>query len=635
MNSNNFRIDPNDRFLDRDYSRKRFRGAPRERLKGFGCQKRVKFTVKDVDSSKSSSLKASPIPLESKEVLTYANPPKTSEYAFFKKLKEDAGQRCHSNSTQKDAHLLKKPESNDRFRERANGVRVSSKCFNRSTLIESLPTVNSDSFLSPSDRALKKPDEYPVSSTSTQKHFQGYADTFQPQDMFLHEGTQSVQGNTFFRKRQKLRQWIEDASLPDIDKLCSKGHDIVTMLLSRLFSRTDVENKDSYQKSGEAVTAARHDLLASQDSDIRYKEHHQIPWKNLLGLDSSSYVSDHLSYPMFHRSDERIVSCANFPTSHSHKFQPPYIITEPECSFSGTASFSANSDMTLGFLSNQQEHEPIALNTFIELGKFGREPNPLLLENDCDSSVDDLTVPLSPNNAKLSRGPALSTSFDNCEEQMLNSILSARNLCSSSMLSNQPPDFNSMLDLRLLKCQEFRFGQYVYEDLDTDFNCTSLSLSYKKDHLKLSEDCNISNSCIQDSTYFSPYQPLFRGTVSNDYHRNADTDTEAWLSSSLDLISGRTCLFLPSPHQDHQNANCGTLQLALRESMSDLLKDNCKQELNGGIEEEALYQFREDVLEIYNSSFLHISMQRDKGWPFLLHDSNYIKEEDQTHKMLL
>lgn len=42
-----------------------------------------------------------------------ATSPKTSEYAFFKKLKEDAGQRCHSSSIQRDAYLLKKPKSND------------------------------------------------------------------------------------------------------------------------------------------------------------------------------------------------------------------------------------------------------------------------------------------------------------------------------------------------------------------------------------------------------------------------------------------------------------------------------------------------------------------------------------------
>ena len=91
------------------------------------------------------------------------------------------------------------------------------------------------------------------------------------------------------------------------------------------------------------------------------------------------------------------------------------------------------------------------------------------------------------------------------------------------------------------------------------------------------------------------------------------------------------------PHSDHQNPDYGTLQLALRESMSDQFhsKDIYKQDLDGGIEREMLYPFREDVFKNYNSSVLHISMQREKGCPFLLHSSDHISEEEQTHNMLL
>lgn len=123
-------------------------------LLGFGFQKKVK-TGKDADISTTCRLEASPIPLGGKED-TWANQPKTSEYVFFKKLKEDASQICHLNSQQKDACLSKKPEPNDCFRERTSNVRVSNKCFNHSTLIENMPTVNSDIFLTPSGGALKK-----------------------------------------------------------------------------------------------------------------------------------------------------------------------------------------------------------------------------------------------------------------------------------------------------------------------------------------------------------------------------------------------------------------------------------------------------------------------------------------------
>lgn len=377
----------------------------------------------------------------------------------------------------------------------------------------------------------------------------------------------------------------------------------------------------------------RHYLLGSEESDIQFKEHHQIPKKKFLELDPSSYSSDHLSSPMFHRPDERMLSCADFPTYHSHKIQPPYSIIEPECNLGGTASFNANSDMTLGFLFNEQEHKSLGWNHFKELGKLGRDTKPILLENDFDSPADEINIPVNHSNAKLNRGPALLTSLGNCEEQILNNILGAHRLCSSSILPKQPLDFNSMLDSRLIKYQGYKFGKYVYEDLDTDFNHAPLSLPYNRDHLKLPEKCRNDNSCVRDSFYVSPYQHLLMGTDSNDYHHHADADPKSWLSSSLDFFSGRRCLSLAGQHQDHQIPNYGTLQLALRESMSDLFhsKDNYKQDLDSGIEGEMLYQLRENMFEMYNSSFLRMSLRRDNGCPFLLHSSDDISEEEQTH----
>ncbi|XP_054813065.1 uncharacterized protein LOC129313736 [Prosopis cineraria] len=130
-----------------------------------------------------------------------------------------------------------------------------------------MPTVNSDIFLTPSGGALKKTDKYTVGSTSTQEHVQdqGYGDTLQPKDKSLHEEIQSMQGKAFCRKRQKLRQWVVDTSFPDMDKLCSKGHDIVSMLLTRLISDSNGENKDNNPKLGTAVTATPHDFLLSQE----------------------------------------------------------------------------------------------------------------------------------------------------------------------------------------------------------------------------------------------------------------------------------------------------------------------------------------------------------------------------------
>ncbi|KAI9085807.1 hypothetical protein K1719_032221 [Acacia pycnantha] len=750
MNKKKFAIVPSDRFLDGNSRGKRLYRARNSKIhnstakslmdKDFSCQKKVKFTAKDADASTTCRLEVSPIPLGRKEDTTCANQPKTSEYAFFKKLKEDVGQICHSSSLQKDAYLSKKPEPNDCFRERTNSARVSSKCFNHSTVIENTPTVKSDSFLPPSGGALKKTDGYLVGSTSTQEHFQGYGDTLQPEDMFLHEEAQSEQGKTFLRKRQKLRQWVTDTSFPGTDKFCSKRHDIVSMLLTRLISDSNEENKYNYPKSGTAVTATSHGFLAPQESDIQYEEHHipgkklleldsrsyskpecnfagtasfspywitdpecnfsetariranrvithgclfneqehktsalnpanepgslrgelyplplencldspaeelnirvshdwdiqykeqgHMPRKKLLELDSSSYSSDHLASPIFQRSDDRMIQHADFSTYHSLKFYPSCSTTEPECNFGEKTPFRANSDMNHGFLFNELEHKTLTWNPLNESWEHGRGPYPLLLENGLDSPAGEIPNPINHNNAKLNRSPALFPSIGNCEELMLYNTLGARQLCPSSILPNQPLDLNS-LDSSLLRYQEYRFGKYVYDGLDTDFNHDSLSLSSNEGHLKLLEERHSDHSCVPGSFYLSPNQHLFRGTVSHNYHHQADDSTEARLSSSLNFFSGRRYLSVAGPHPDHQIPNYGTLQLALRERVSGLFHfgDNYEHDPEGVKEGDMLCQFKEDALKrLTLPSFTYPCKETEES-PFLLRNSDHSSDK--------
>nr|XP_027189719.1 uncharacterized protein LOC101507380 [Cicer arietinum]XP_027189720.1 uncharacterized protein LOC101507380 [Cicer arietinum] len=63
--------------------------------------------------------------------------PKTSEYAFFKKLKKDA------------SLSFMKPEFGDCSKERTDDVGVGTKGCNSSRIIQDVPTFKMDSFLSP------------------------------------------------------------------------------------------------------------------------------------------------------------------------------------------------------------------------------------------------------------------------------------------------------------------------------------------------------------------------------------------------------------------------------------------------------------------------------------------------------
>ncbi|KAJ1416840.1 hypothetical protein SESBI_16995 [Sesbania bispinosa] len=750
-------IDPNDPFIQ---TRALFHGAPNSEfpITKIDRQRKVKFAAPEKDSPKTCRLKQdSHMPSEREKVTTCADTdPKTSEFAFFKKLKKDANLRFRPRPLQKDACLSpKKPESGDYSRgwfnlkvkkkfvyflvdsteERTNDhndVRVGSEGYkyNSSRIIEDVSTVKTDSFLSPYGGAWNKSDLYSIRSMP--KNSQGCGDTFKPQ------GNQYMHGEIFSRKRQKLRQCVADALFTATDKLCSERLDIVSMLLSRLFPINIMENKYEDQNPGEVENDTKYDLLDSQEPTVQFKKHYQMPERKLHELDSSPNFSDQLLSPMFLRSYEKITPRAKFPTYRSDNFQPLYNKTAPECKLSRTPSFSASvksdvtlgslfneaantnrydlldsreldvefteqhqiprrkllelesssnfsdhllsplflrsvelitphtnfptylhkfqpqfskiedeikfggtpsffdkNDVTRGFLHNEQKHEEaLPLNHFMESRKLGREPIPLLLEKDYDCTTDEINLPITKY-TKPDISSALSI-LGHGEEQILNKTSDEYHFSPSSLLLDKPRDFNSILNSGLLRYQEFRFGKYVYqdsEDMDRVFNHTALSLSHKKRYFKLSENCKDDISCVQDSLYLSPYQHWVGRTVSNDYHHG--TDTEAWLQSSLDEC--QRCLSLTSSHWNYQSPDSRTLQLPQRESMSSLLctNDNYEPEMDGGNHGEALYHFREGLIEIYNSSFLRLSMQRDNGCPFPLDDSDYINEQEQTHKMLL
>ncbi|KAL5149083.1 hypothetical protein HKD37_13G036002 [Glycine soja] len=637
--------------------------------------------------------------------LTKDTGPKTSEFAFFKKLKKDASAGFRSRPMQKDSRLSsKKPESSGYSREKNGDIRVGIKGDTSSRIIEHVSTVRTDSFFSPSVEAWNK------------------------------SGNLHVHGEVFARKRQKLQQCVADALFTDTEKLCSKGHDIISRLLSRLFPMGTEANKYVDTHPGKLGNATRYDFPDSQETDDQFKEHYQIPKRKLLELESSPYLSNDMPSPMFLRLDKRINLHSEFPTNHSHNFPPLYSITEPECKLSATPSFSATAKsgvtleslfskaanatryglhdsqeldvqfaehhlipkrkllehessssfsdhllspvflqsveimnphvdfptyplkfqplfsmteaksnfggipsfidkgyVTREFLSNNQEHEILALNHFKELGKLESESFPLM-ENFFDYTTDETSLPITCKYTKPNIAPELPI-LGYGEEQILNNTLDEYHVSPSSLLLDKPQVFNSILDSGFLRCQEFKFGNYVYEDMDTNFNPTALSLSHNKHYLNVSENYKNGISCVQDSVFLSPYQHWVGRTVSGAYHHRPNPET--WLPSSPDEC--QRCLSLTSSHLNHQSSNSRTFQLPQRESMSSLfhINDNYKPEMDGENHSVMPYHFREGLIEMYNSSFLHMSMQRNSGCPFPLDGCNYVNEQEKTQKLFL
>ncbi|XP_073223815.1 uncharacterized protein [Cicer arietinum] len=563
------------------------------------------------------------------------------------------------------------------------------------------------------------------------KKSQGCSDTIKPQSIFSHGGNQYEDGDIFSRKRQKLRQFVADALFPDTEKLCSKGFDIVSVLLSRLFPlSTDCTVKNSVQKHddpnpGKIESIARYDLLDYRELDVEFKEHYPIPKRKLLELESGSYFSDQLVSPMFLELGERMTSHAEFPTYHSQNFQPWYSTTEPKCKlsrspsfsgsvkgdlilgsrfnevendtkyslldsrefdfqctelhqipkrkllelessshfsnhllspmflqsvelitphtdfpiyppefrtevesiFGGTPSYFDKNDLNHGFLCNKQKHEILTLDHFKELGKLESEPIPLLMGKDFDNTDDEINLPIISKYAKPFMSPALPILGHN-EQHISNDSFGGFHFSPSSLLLNKPQDFNSLLDSGLLSYQKSQFRKYVYQDnekMDTNFNHTALSLSHRKHYFK--DD----TSCVQDSIYLPPYHHWVRKEVSSDHHHRHQPDTEAWLSSSP------RCLSLTGSHSNYLSSISKNLQLPQSIILASPfhIDDNYEPKINGGDEEEVLYHFSEAMVEIYNSSFLHMPMQRDNGSPFSLDNSDNINELEETHEMFL
>ncbi|MED6183429.1 hypothetical protein PIB30_037775 [Stylosanthes scabra] len=375
----------------------------------------------------------------------------------------------------------------------------------------------------------------------------------------------------------------------------------------------------SYNEEPDAV---RYGLLDFQKSDFQLN--YQIPEPRLLEFKPKPCIRDHLS-PIFVRSNTKSIP-HDFPTSHSHTFQPLYTMKKHGCDLGRVPSFSVKTDVTHKYLLNDQEHDTFALNHYKEKGKLKRDPIPLLLENGFDCPVDEINLPIAYNSPKPDLVPALST-LGKGEKQMLMNILGECHFSPSSLLLDKPQNITSILDSGLFRCQEFRFKE---GDMDSNFNDDALAISHNKRHFTLSADCkNDINSHDQDSVLLQPYEHFIRQTAYNSYHHR-HSDAESWLSSSFNSISGQKLgLSLTSSHSTCRGSNSSNFELPQRESMSSpfQISDNSEPEMDGENHREVLYRFRHSLIEICNSSFLQMSMQRENERPFTLHRNDFINEQ--------
>ncbi|KAM6564993.1 hypothetical protein CsatB_024991 [Cannabis sativa] len=256
-------------------------------------RKRVMFSDTDADSPKNSKAP------RSEEV-------KTSEFAFFKKLKEDASKTFASSLARNVLNQTNNFNSKNASKENINIPNNSCKeKVNTSLLVENPTPLQAVSFHSPfgSTGTRRNSDVHKKNACSTledilwkQKDMEEYGPNSRS------DGIQCRHADTFNRKREKLRRWLTDVSFPEIDGLCSKGCDIVPVLLKRLTPECKDINIVNDQNLGREETDTKSQLVPSFESDI-YSNRLQWTPRHCPELEYDPYLGDDIQpNPLWNRS---------------------------------------------------------------------------------------------------------------------------------------------------------------------------------------------------------------------------------------------------------------------------------------------------------------------------------------------
>ncbi|KAJ4955741.1 hypothetical protein NE237_012524 [Protea cynaroides] len=195
------------------------------------------FQTRESQSGVRSAKNMSPSKISHEE--TKVDDPKTSEYAFYKRLKGGMGRNFHFHNLDGQ---LKKVEAS--YFSGEVGRLVNYGCE-------------------------KVRPQFPVEKVTP---------TDLRASLWLGEaskdpGPQNSHKEVFSRKRWKLRWWVAEASSLEIDEFSSKGYDVVSMLLQHLVTQSNASKSCMPPRSRYEELNTRSHLFASTDMHFR-----KLPW---------------------------------------------------------------------------------------------------------------------------------------------------------------------------------------------------------------------------------------------------------------------------------------------------------------------------------------------------------------------
>ncbi|GLU07850.1 hypothetical protein SLE2022_247900 [Rubroshorea leprosula] len=563
--------------------------------------------------------------------------PKTSEFAFFKKLKTNSSQKFQSLSINKEEYRLKKSSSSKCRGEGTNILRSSSRDFRPTSPMENFTCMDFDPFLSPVERAAKN------SKFTMNKAFSPLEDTCSTEKWIGKDCDDRESRDIFSRKRQRLRQWVADCSFPDIDELCSKGNDFVSLLLSRLFPGGNEKNSSNIPESWSMEINTKYEILASTEQDIHFKKLHWMRTRNLAGVE---YMPSLESGPSSHWSSslsEDMLSSSDSPTCFAHHTFLQDNLGVTSCQLGGRKAVSCiESEPTFGFSIAEYESPLLSRCPLKELDDFhgfngsllGRELPALLLEWDFKNKTNEKSLAIACQNADL-MGNSLELSSWDQQEYQNNEFesLGPSKLCTSSILTNYPQTFCPLLSAHPPSYEQYdyEFTEYVLEedkDRAADFKYhLPLTLSDAATYPYLTEDCHDETTCNGSDSFFSPESHSSSiGKVSNEEHHSLGYETP------LNSYGGRFLSLSGSIEEHHSPRHF--LEFPLKEIILPHLnsEDEHWNSLDGSRYRKKLKNFSSYMIGIHGRpSFFQSSLEKEKTCPLVLDNSSWEESRGEKH----
>ncbi|WCJ38173.1 hypothetical protein M5689_019247 [Euphorbia peplus] len=365
---------------------------------GLGCNKRVRFT--DLHTS------------NSRDEDTRSGDPKTSEYASFKKLKEDA-HRFHSNLLRQDKTQSLNLKESHHSRERS--ITENKDKDMRPLLPKNVTPDHLFTYVSTPDNASCKSvvDMKRAGTTTT--------DTSKMQENMHRYEAPSKNAGVFSRKRHKLNQLVAKTLSLEVEELFSKGHDIVSMLLRKLFPETN-KNKSSDDLKARALekdTKSR--SLTSPEFNL-CNNFQWTPERNFMELEGTPSLD--VGFPSYwseFRKTKKIPK-PNFLNCYPHgtfidnrEMELDYERATPVFLTQGDSAF----DLDI------RRHEHLTSRHLKELDEFhysvqplhGQERQTLLLGWDVDNMADESNLSTDSHNTKLSLHPFVSSLYGDDQQK--------------------------------------------------------------------------------------------------------------------------------------------------------------------------------------------------------------------------